>query len=220
MFIAIDGADGVGKGRQIDLLREWFLRRSLPTLFVRDPGSTELGESVRKLLLDHKEYEIATKTEAALFMACRAQLVREKIAPALEDGLVVVVDRYLLSTVVYQGFANDFNADEIARLWQIGSYFADFVLPDLTFVLDCPLDVAERRLQRAKDRIESKDELYRAKVVEGFRRAVGDWKAHSPGKAYLIDGTASPEQVFAQISTILAPRVDALQRANHGRLPR
>ncbi len=205
MFITIDGCDGAGKGRQIEFLKNWFNELGLDHVLYRDPGDTLLGESIRNLLLDRKDLSICSKSELALFMAARAQLVEEKIKPALAENKLVLLDRYLLSTVVYQGYAVGKSEKEIEQIWNIGVLLADRVLPDVTLILDCPADVASQRLCRTKDRIESKGAEYHYAVSEGYRLAAENWKRYSSGEVYLLDATQAPEKVFHRIQTILTP---------------
>jgi|LSQX01.1.fsa_nt_gb dTMP kinase len=207
MFITIDGGDGSGKGRQIELIRTWFEDNNVDFAFFRDPGDTALGESIRSLLLERHDLSICSKSELALFMASRAQLVAEKIWPALQEGKIVLVDRYLLSTVVYQGYAVGADEREIAQIWNIGQALVDNVMPDLTFVLDCSADIAFQRLNRAKDRIESRSSEYHSRVEQGYRDAVQNWRKWAPGEAFLIDATAPPETVFEKIRTVLEMRL-------------
>ncbi len=207
MFITIDGGAGSGKGRQIELIRTWFEDNNVDFAFFRDPGDTALGESIRSLLLERHDLSICSKSELALFMASRAQLVAEKIWPALQEGKIVLVDRYLLSTVVYQGYAVGADEREIAQIWNIGQALVDNVMPDLTFVLDCSADIAFQRLNRAKDRIESRSSEYHSRVEQGYRDAVQNWRKWAPGEAFLIDATAPPETVFEKIRTVLEMRL-------------
>ncbi len=207
MLITIDGGDGSGKGKQIDFLRAWLANRRLDYVFLRDPGDTDLGEAVRDLLLHRNDLAICPKTELALFMASRAQLVHEKIKPALKNGHIVLVDRYLLSTVVYQGYAVGAADEEIEWIWRMGKYLADGIMPEITFVLDCPSQVAFERINRTKDRMESKGSDFHRRVAEGYRQAVGDWGKYGSGEVYLIDATLSPDEVFAKIRSVLEDRV-------------
>ena len=197
MFIAVDGGDGAGKSAQIAYLTNWLKNRGREVAFFRDPGDTPLGDALRELLLARKDLAICSESETALFMAARAQLVRDRIRPALADGKVVLVDRFLLSTVVYQGYAVGGDAESI---WRLGAHLTGGLLPDVTFVLDCPSDVAFGRINRTRDRIESKGADFHRRVRDGFLRAVEDWERFAvPGKAFLIDATQTPEEVSAKI---------------------
>ena len=197
MFIAVDGGDGAGKSAQIAHLTHWLQNRGREVAFFRDPGDTPLGDALREILLARKDLAICPEAETALFMAARAQLVRDKIRPALATGKIVLVDRFLLSTAVYQGYAVDRDAESI---WRLGTRLTGGLLPDVTFVLDCPVDVAFGRMRRSKDRIESKGADFHRRVRDGFLRAVADWERFAvPGKAFVVDATQTPEEVSAQI---------------------
>ncbi len=205
MFIAVDGGDGAGKSAQIAQLTLWLQNRGREVAFFRDPGDTPLGDALREILLARKDLAICAESETALFMAARAQLVRDKIRPALAAGKVALVDRFLLSTVVYQGYAVGGDAKTI---WRLGTHMTGGLLPDVTFVLDCPTDVAFGRINRSKDRIESKGADFHRRVRDGFLRAVDDWKRFAvPGKAFLIDATQTPEEVGAKITERLQAEV-------------
>ena len=140
-------------------------------------------------------------------MASRAQLVQEKIAPALRESKLVLVDRYLLSTIVYQGYAAGAMESEVERIWDVGAFLADYILPEIALVLDCPVEIALQRLNRDKDRIESKGVDYHRRVLEGYRKAVSLWKNRTNGEIFLIDATLSPSNVFERIREILEPRL-------------
>ena len=207
MFIALDGSDGSGKGVQIEFLKGWFTEQGFDSVFVRDPGDTPLGDRIRALLLGDSTVDICPIAEAALFMASRAQLVHDKIKPALTAGKVAFVDRYLLSTIVYQGYAIGATEKEIAELWRVGAVFAQGVLPDLTFILDCPPEECERRLAREKDRIEARGIDYHTRVAQGYRMAATSWSQYAPGEVFMIDATLSPLEIFEKIKTILESRI-------------
>lgn len=212
MFIAIDGGDGSGKGLQLEFLKSWFKELRLNFVFFHDPGDTTLGEIVRYFLLKCASCPTCTKAETALFMAARAQLVQDKVQPALARGKIVLVDRFLLSSVVYQGYAVGANNDDITRLWQMGKYITEGIIPSITFVLNCPVEVSFQRTIRrmkgqVKDRIESRCLEYHRRVSDGYIRAINDWKKLKFGEVYLIDATLKPNEVFSKIKAILQPRL-------------
>ncbi len=169
VFLSLDGLDGTGKSTQARLLADRLRGHGIPVAQCVDPGGTPLGAKVRELLLFGRETRIDARAEAALFMASRAQLVDEVIRPALGRGEVVLCDRFLLSTVVYQGHARrpgeGLDPDD---LWRIGEAFTAWLLPDLTLVLDLPPEEAARRRGRAPDRVEERGEDYLRRVRDGF----------------------------------------------------
>jgi dTMP kinase len=160
----VDGLDGAGKSTQCRLLAQWFRGRGLDVIECADPGSTAVGDLVRDLLLDHRR-EMVLACEAFLFMASRAQLTAEVIRPALDRGQAVVADRFLLANVVYQGHAGGMPAE---KLWDIGLLATGGLEPDLTIVLDLPVDEARARLSGAPDRVERRQMDYHRLVREGF----------------------------------------------------
>jgi dTMP kinase len=167
VFISLDGLDGTGKSTQCRLLVEWLTAQKIPVTPCVDPGGTALGQQLRQLLLFGREHKnMATRAEALLFMASRAQLVEEVIRPALERAEVVVSDRFLLANVVYQGHAGGLNSEE---LWAVGRFATDGVEPDLTIVLDLPPEIAVARRNREADRMEDRGAEYFKRVCTGFR---------------------------------------------------
>src|SRR5262245_27780324 len=151
-FLSLDGIDGTGKSTQCRLLADWLRGRGFDVVACVDPGGTPLGQEVRKILLSGQDH-LDPACEALLFMASRAQLVAEVIRPALEAGRVVLSDRFLLANVVYQGHAGGL---DVEQLWQVGALSTGGVEPDLTLLLDLPLEVALERRGRPADRMESR----------------------------------------------------------------
>ena len=163
-FLVLDGLDGTGKTTQCRLLAERLRAGGHEVVTCIDPGGTALGNLLRELLLHHQG-DIEPASEALLFMASRAQLVAEVIRPALEAGRAVVCDRFLLANVVYQGHAGGLDVD---LLWEAGRLSTGGLTPDLTLVLDLPLDKARARRRGPADRVEGRDKKYQARVREGF----------------------------------------------------
>lgn len=166
-FIVLDGPDGCGKSTQTELLVKWLDGEGVPTSRFRDPGDTDIGEKIREILLNPEHLVMETRTELLLYMAARAQLWAEKIAPALAAKNCVVLDRWLSSTCAYQGDAGDFGTDKVIR---IASDCLERVWPDLTVILDVDLKTAAERLDRQLDRMEAKGDGYHEKVRQGFLR--------------------------------------------------
>ena len=192
MFFSFDGIDGAGKSTQIGLLADWLRAKGKEVVTCRDPGSTELGEKLRGLLLDHHGTPIHRRSEMLMYMAARAQLVEEVIRPALAAGKSVISDRYLLANVVYQAHAGGLSPEEV---WQVGSVTVAGVMPHLTFVLDLPAAAAASRFNRALDRMESQGLEYMEKVRQGFLLEA----AKKPAEIVVIDATAAPEKVHEQV---------------------
>ena len=133
MFFCFDGVDGVGKSTQSRAFCQWLRELGRDVVSCRDPGSTELGEALRKIVLEDHGTPLHRRSEMLLYMAARAQLVEQVIRPALLAGKTVVSDRYLLANVVYQGHAGGLSA---AQVWQVGEVAVDGLRPDLTLVLE------------------------------------------------------------------------------------
>jgi dTMP kinase len=192
MFFSFDGVDGGGKTTQIGRFCDWLRSRGLDVVACRDPGSTALGEAVRRILLDARSTPIARTSEMLLYMAARAQMVEEVIAPALAQGKTVVSDRYLLANVVYQGHAGGLDVESIRQVGQIAT---GGLKPDLTFVLDLPAAAAAARIDRPLDRMEQQGEDYRADLRVGYLAEA----ARDPGWIVVIDASRSIDEVAAAI---------------------
>jgi len=205
MFISLDGGDGVGKSTQVALLADWLRRLGHSVVTCRDPGSTRLGEAIRSLLLDRHDLQMTPKAEMLLYMAARAQMVEEVIRPALAAGQTVIADRYLLANVVYQGYGAGL---DVETLWQIGRVATGGLMPELTIVLDIPVELAIGRLGDKPDRIEARDRDFHLRVRQGFLT-----EAHrQPDQIVVLEATGSVEQVHQQIQQLLRQRslVDGL----------
>lgn len=196
MFISLDGIDGAGKSTQIGLLRDWLVQRGHDVVSFRDPGATALGESIRDILLHREEIPLSMTSEMLLYMAARAQLVREQIEPALSNGNTVLCDRYLLSNVVYQGSAGGL---DIESLWQVGAVATGNRKPDVTIVLDLDAELALKRVGSSQDRLEKRGIQYFQAVRQGF---IEQWERSSE-HGLVVDATQSPEQVHEQIVQFL-----------------
>jgi dTMP kinase len=187
LFLSLDGVDGAGKSTQCRLLADWLRARGRDVVTCHDPGGTELGQQLRDILLHHRG-QMSLPAEALLFMASRAQLVNEVIRPALDAGKVVLTDRFLLSTVVYQGHAGGLDP---AQLWQAGLFGTGGLEPDLTLVLDLPLDVSMARRKPSADRMESRGDAYFARVRAGFLAEA----QRRPDRIRVVDATPPADVV-------------------------
>jgi dTMP kinase len=195
MFISFDGVDGVGKSTQTELFVEWLREQGRTVVTCRDPGSTELGERLRTLVLKASEIKIDAESEMLLYMAARAQLVAEVIQPALAAGQVVVSDRFLLANVVYQGHAAGLDPQSI---WDVGNVATAGQQPDLTVVLDMPLERAVSRIGRELDRMEAKGSEFLQRVRQGFLTEA----ERAPEQIKVINADQEIEQVQADIRQV------------------
>ncbi len=193
MFFSFDGIDGAGKSTQMDLFCDWLQEeQGKHVIRCREPGGTALGEKIRDILLNQKDVRLDIEAEMFLFMASRAQLVREVIRPALADGKVVVSDRFLLASVVYQGHAGGIDPDLIK---QIGKVAVGDTFPDLTFVFHLDPQLAATRIGDQTDRIESRSEDFLSKVDAGFRMEA----ELSETRMELVDGSQTIDEIKNQI---------------------
>ena len=192
-FIVLDGPDGGGKTTQIEKLKAALELQGKTVLVTREPGGTAIGEKVRDVLLDPSNTGMSLRTELFLYMASRAQLVDEVIVPALNAGKVVLSDRFLTASVVYQGIAGGLGADEVRR---IGAFCIQDAKPDITFILDISVDASiPRRREREADRIEQRDREFHENMRQGFPTV-----ARSDPENYRIINADQPEDsVFDQI---------------------
>ena len=191
MFIAFEGVDGAGKSTQVRLLGEHLERGGREVVFCREPGGTGLGEELRRILLDPGSGDLQPEVEVLLFMAARAQLCNKVIRPELESGKVVISDRFLWSSVVYQGVVGGLGVEEVLS---IGRVATRGLLPDLTFLVDLDPAASHSGLDDG-DRMESRGIEFQRRVREGFLALAEEFK----DKFILIDGGASIEQVHQQV---------------------
>jgi dTMP kinase len=164
-FIVFDGCEGCGKSTQTQLLKSAFEAQGRQVLMVRDPGTTRIGEMVRSILLDPDHSEMGMRCEMLLYMAARAQMMKEVIQPALAAGAVVISDRFVSSTLAYQLGGDGLTADEIRATAQIA---IDGRWPDLIIILDMPAERSIARVKRAKDRIEQRPQEYHDQVRRNY----------------------------------------------------
>ncbi|MFT5467337.1 MAG: dTMP kinase [Verrucomicrobiales bacterium] len=209
IFVSFEGSEGCGKSTQINLLRQLIESAGRRCEVTREPGGTKLGEVIRHLLKHAPEGDGMTpESELLLFAASRAQLVREKIQPWLEAGVSVIADRFLDSTVVYQGIARGLDLDAVRS---INAFAVGSCLPDLTFVLDMDAGNAfERAAARSEkpDRMESEALSFYEKVRQGYL----DLAAAEPDRFVVLDAGASIETIAEQIESTLTNRYNGFPR--------
>ncbi|MFI7295240.1 dTMP kinase [Streptomyces sp. NPDC050121] len=191
-FIALEGGDGAGKSTQAEALAEWIRAKGHEVVLTREPGATPVGKRLRSILLDVSSAGLSHRAEALLYAADRAEHVDTVVRPALERGAVVITDRYIDSSVAYQGAGRDLSPTEIAR---ISRWATNGLVPHLTVLLDVSPEDARERFTEAPDRLESEPAEFHARVRSGFLTlAAGD-----PGRYLVVDGAQEPEAVTAVV---------------------
>ncbi len=203
--LSLDGIDGTGKSSQIALLADWLTDRGWNVVCCADPGGTAIGDRIRDILLNQR-HEMSAMAEALLFMASRAELIARVIRPALAAGSLVLSDRYLLATVVYQGHGGGLDVDD---LWSIGRGAAGGMEPDLTVVLDLSVQQARARRGRSADRLESRQVDYHERVRDGFLAEA----ERDPQRIRVVSAAGSVDEVQARIRAEVERVVAARPRA-------
>ena len=196
-FITLDGIDGAGKSTNLAVMKAWFEKHKLPVLFTREPGGTPAGEALREILLDPAT-QVSLRTETLLMFAARQQHLETVILPALKNGTHVVSDRFTDATFAYQGGGRGVPLRDIATLehWVQGDF-----RPDLTLLLDVPLEVSMARINqtREKDRFEQEAAEFFNRVREVYLQRANE----QPERYAVIDSSQSLDAVKNQIETAL-----------------
>ncbi|MFI6441481.1 dTMP kinase [Streptomyces sp. NPDC050759] len=198
-FIALEGGDGAGKSTQAEALAEWIRAKGHEVVVTREPGATPVGKRLRSILLDVSSAGLSHRAEALLYAADRAEHVDTVVRPALERGAVVISDRYIDSSVAYQGAGRDLSPTEIAR---INRWATDGLVPHLTVLLDVSPEIARERFTEAPDRLESEPAEFHARVRSGFLTLA----AADPGRYLVVDAGQEPEAV----TTVVRHRLDQM----------
>ncbi|MGQ9798242.1 MAG: dTMP kinase [Ignavibacterium sp.] len=191
MFITFEGIDFCGKSTQVELLKNYFERKGKSVQVIREPGGTEISEKIRDILLDKKNDKMSMETELFLFSASRAQLVREKINPFIKQGEIVISDRFHDSSTAYQGFGRGLPIDAVLNVHKLA---IGETIPDITFIIDIPVEVAVKRksekTHQELDRIEVSSNDFFEKVRNGYLTLAKNEK-----RFRVIDGTQSIETI-------------------------
>ncbi|MEL7471984.1 MAG: dTMP kinase [Planctomycetota bacterium] len=201
-FIVFEGPDGSGKSTQLRRLVAFCEDHSVTHTHVREPGGTPVGEAIRDVLLHRRETEMLASTEMLLYMASRAELVAQRIRPALERDELVIADRFVSSTLAYQGSAGGVSTRDILDVARVATAGVD---PHLVVIFDVDQAAAAQRLGLLLDRMEAKGAAFHARVREGYlQQAKTD-----PDRHLVIDATRSPEEVWAALLAGLDARLGA-----------
>lgn len=204
LFISFEGVDGSGKTTQLELLAASLRAAGYEVVSTREPGGTTLGEGVRTTLLDRSNAGISPRTEALLYAAARAQLVEEVIRPALAQGKIVLSDRYIDSSLAYQGYARDLGFENIISL---NMWATDCLFPDLTLVLLVDEETRAARLAAGgapADRLEAEGDGFFREVTRGYERLVAD----HPHRLRGVDGRGGVEETRALVAAVVAEELE------------
>jgi len=207
VFIAFEGGEGTGKSTQSKLLAKWLEQEGETVLLSREPGGTDLGKDLRKILLGHETGAISPRAEALLYAADRAHHVYSVIRPGLDRGDVVITDRYFDSSAAYQGAGRVLNPSEVAR---ISRWATESLYPTLTILIDVPAEIGLSRLQ-SRDRLEAEPTDFHERVRQEFLQIA----MMDPERYFVVDGTQSVEEIHAQIIARVA-ELPALKRNAEG----
>jgi dTMP kinase len=193
LLIALEGPDGSGKSTQIELLEKYFVDKGIEVIRTREPGGTKISEKIREVILDNANQEMDDMCEALLYAAARAQLIKEVIKPAIAEGKVVLCDRFVYSSIVYQGIARDLGIDTVKSIndCALGGLEADLV-----FMISIPYDkgIERKKNQKELDRLENVGMDFHKKVFEGYSKISSIYD-----KIELINGDDSIENIHRNI---------------------
>ena len=198
LLISVEGLDGSGKTTQVRGIIEYFENKGIEPLMVREPGGTNIGEMIRRILLDNKNSEMDKVTEMLLYAASRAQNVNENIIPALEEGRVVIADRFIDSSVAFQGYGRELDVSEV---YDINLSVIRHRLPDVTFFLDKRPEASLRRRIEASgaDRLESEKLEFHDRVYRGYLELCEKY----PDRIVRLDAEDSIESIKSRIAAVL-----------------
>lgn len=193
LFVTFEGADGIGKSTICSLIYEELKKRSSKVMRTREPGGTKISEAIRDIILDNENKEMDIRCEALLYAASRAQHVYEKIRPALNDGYIVLCERYVLSSIAYQAYGRDQRQEDI---FAINDYATGGLKPDINFIFQNKEDT-HRRKSTPLDRLEKAGDAFHEKVREYYRNI------EKKDNYYFIDASQSIEKVYEDTLKIL-----------------
>jgi len=192
LFITLEGGDGSGKTTMLGRLAAYMQGRSIPYMITREPGGIEIAEKIRSIILDPQHTFMDARTEALLYAAARRQHLVEKVEPALSEGLTVLCDRFVDSSLVYQGYARGLGMEEV---WSINRFAVEGRMPDLTLLFDIDPEIGMSRIaanaEREKNRLDMESMAFHGKVREGYMLIAGNNKE----RVRIVDASKTPDQV-------------------------
>lgn len=197
-FITIEGTDGSGKSTQIELLMDYLRKKGADVIFTREPGGTQISEKIREIILDVDNSEMTGITEALLYAAARSQHVEEKIIPALEAGKIIICDRFVDSSIAYQGAARGLGAEKIMGINEAALHG---IMPDMTLFFDLSPEkgILRKKNERALDRLEKEKMDFHEKVYEGYKNLCKKY----PERIKPIDADRSIDEVHSEVIVVI-----------------
>lgn len=200
-FITFEGCDGCGKSTQLRLLSEYLTENGIPHIFTREPGGGKISEAIREILLSGKNMEMTDACEALLYAAARVQHLSDRVEPALQEGKLVICDRYVDSSMAYQAYGRGLGAEFIG---QINGYALKHYTPDVTVFIDLTPEAAFLRKHGAdeNDRLEQAGMAFHKRVYEGYKTLAKE----CPERVVSIDGNQTPQEIFEAVVKTLKDR--------------
>lgn len=198
LFITIEGPDASGKSTQIKLLKDYLQNKGYDIVLTREPGGTKISEKIRSIILDKENKTMNSRTEALLYAASRAQHVEELIKPALKENKIVICDRFVDSSLIYQGIGRNLGMENI---YNLNLFAMEDVIPDLTLLLDIDKDKAKKRKEKRGnlDRLESEKDVFHEDVFNGYRKL----KDLYPKRIKTVKANGNIKQVHEEIINII-----------------
>ena len=193
-FITVEGTDGSGKSTQIDMLMSYLNEKNADVIYTREPGGTDISEKIREIILDINNRSMTGMTEALLYAAARSQHVQEKIIPAVNSGKIVICDRFIDSSIAYQGEARGLGIDNIMA---INNFALNGIMPDMTLFFDLPPEkgILRKKNERLLDRLEAEKIDFHKKVYEGYKKLCRKY----PERIKVIDADDSMENIHNKV---------------------
>ncbi len=205
MFITFEGGDGAGKSTVINKVYEELVKKNLSCMITREPGGIDIAEQIREVILNVKNTKMDARTEALLYAAARRQHLAEKVVPALEEGKIVLCDRFLHSSLAYQGYARGLGIEEV---YEINKFAIDSYMPDLVILFDIEPKLGLERINKNKgreiNRLDKENMDFHDKVREGYSILMEKYN-HNIVK---VDASGSVDEVYLQVSKIINENIE------------
>ena len=200
-FITFEGCEGCGKSTQVKLFNEYLTKNQIPHIFTREPGGEKISEEIRRILLDANNKEMTDECEALLYAASRVQHLSDRVEPALQQGKLVICDRYVDSSLAYQAYARGLGVDFVSK---INAFALTKYLPDVTIFIDLTPEAAFLRKHGAdeNDRLEQAGMAFHQRVYEGYKALA----EQEPDRIVAVDGNKTPQEIFADVLQIFRNR--------------